>query len=166
MVYASDLDRGRRPGMLEDYENLLKLTHVCPLLHYGPWEQVTAHDVPVSLRHLVRLNSGIQLTDKILSEAAHGRIITADNLEMCRIVYGDEVLNGPSPVMGDVINVNSPLRFDDRMLGGLITYARAGQVTFITPFILAGANSPVTICLLYTSPSPRDQRGSRMPSSA
>ena len=26
--------------------------------------------------------------------------------------------------------------------------------------------SPLQICLLYTSPSPRDQRGSRMPSSA
>ena len=27
-------------------------------------------------------------------------------------------------------------------------------------------NKPVYVCLLYTSPSPRDQRGSRMPSSA
>ena len=26
--------------------------------------------------------------------------------------------------------------------------------------------STITVCLLYTSPSPRDQRGSRMPSSA
>ena len=26
--------------------------------------------------------------------------------------------------------------------------------------------NPFVICLLYTSPSPRDQRGSRMPSSA
>ena len=26
--------------------------------------------------------------------------------------------------------------------------------------------APVSACLLYTSPSPRDQRGSRMPSSA
>ncbi len=154
MVYASDLDRGRRPGMLEDYENLLKLTHVCPLLHFGPWEQVTAHDVPVSLRHLVRLSRGIELTDKVLSEAAHGRIITADNLEMSRIVFGDDAINPPNgetpdPVMGDVINVNSPLRFDDRMLGGLITYARAGQITFITPFILAGANSPVTMAAAF-----------------
>ena len=34
--------------------------------------------------------------------------------------------------------------------------------------ILLGAsdNSAAYICLLYTSPSPRDQRGSRMPSSA
>ena len=27
-------------------------------------------------------------------------------------------------------------------------------------------NTPVETCLLYTSPSPRDQRGSRIPSSA
>jgi trimethylamine--corrinoid protein Co-methyltransferase len=31
------------------------------------------------------------------------------------------------------------------MLGGLITLARAGQITIITPFILAGAMSPITI---------------------
>ena len=30
----------------------------------------------------------------------------------------------------------------------------------------SGADQQVHICLLYTSPSPRDQRGSRMPSSA
>ena len=28
------------------------------------------------------------------------------------------------------------------------------------------SHNPFSICLLYTSPSPRDQRGSRMPSSA
>jgi trimethylamine---corrinoid protein Co-methyltransferase len=31
------------------------------------------------------------------------------------------------------------------MLGGLITFARAGQVNIITPFILAGVMSPVTM---------------------
>ena len=33
-------------------------------------------------------------------------------------------------------------------------------------FILAILNNEIIGCLLYTSPSPRDQRGSRMPSSA
>ena len=33
-------------------------------------------------------------------------------------------------------------------------------------FLLSGLDRLVDICLLYTSPSPRDQRGSRMPSSA
>ena len=30
----------------------------------------------------------------------------------------------------------------------------------------SSVNAPINDCLLYTSPSPRDQRGSRMPSSA
>ena len=34
-------------------------------------------------------------------------------------------------------------------------------VSFLDPF-----NEKSLVCLLYTSPSPRDQRGSRMPSSA
>ena len=35
------------------------------------------------------------------------------------------------------------------------------------PFVeLADGSVKLDICLLYTSPSPRDQRGSRMPSSA
>ena len=34
------------------------------------------------------------------------------------------------------------------------------------PVVRGGEDAGVGVCLLYTSPSPRDQRGSRMPSSA
>jgi trimethylamine--corrinoid protein Co-methyltransferase len=143
-VFATDLDRGRRPGTLQDYTNLLKLLHMCNVLHTVGEQLVVPHDVPVSIRHLERLSAAITLTDKALMEAAHGRIIPADAIAMARIVFGHE-LPADGPVIGGIINVNSPLRYDDRMLGGLITYARAGQVTIITPFILAGVMSPVTI---------------------
>lgn len=143
MVYTTDLERGRRVGTMADYENYLRLTQMCNVLHFGCWEQVTPQDVPPSTRHLHRLRSGIVLTDKALMEAAHGRIISADNIEMARLAFGIPL--PADPIMGDVINVNSPLRYDARMLGGLITYARAGQVVMITPFILAGAMSPITV---------------------
>ncbi|MFZ0548543.1 MAG: trimethylamine methyltransferase family protein [Candidatus Promineifilaceae bacterium] len=142
MVYAQDLDNGRRVGTMADYQNFIKLSHMAPQLHLAAWEQVAPQDIPANIRHLHRLMAAITLSDKALMEAAHGRVITADCLEMARILFGR--LEG-DPVIGDVINVNSPLRYDERMLGGLITYARAGQVTFITPFILAGAMSPVTM---------------------
>jgi trimethylamine--corrinoid protein Co-methyltransferase len=142
MVYVADLDRGRRTGTMNDYEKLLKLSQSCHALHFAAWEQVTAQDVPVNVRHLHRVRAGLTLTDKVVMEGAHGRIITADTLAMMRLVFGS--LDG-DPVTGDVINVNSPLRYDERMLGGLISYARAGQATFITPTILAGAMSPVTM---------------------
>ncbi len=145
MAYATDLDRGRRPGTMEDFENFLKLSQMCNVLHFACWEQVTPQEVPVSVRHLRRLSSAITLTDKALMEAAHGRIISADNIALTKIAFGDHLAQGDGPIIGDVINVNSPLRYDARMLGGLITYARAGQVCFITPFILAGAMSPISI---------------------
>ncbi|MBE7470419.1 MAG: trimethylamine methyltransferase family protein [Anaerolineales bacterium] len=142
-VFAANLDIGRRPGLLKDYHNLQKLAQMCNLLHTSGEQLMVAHDVEVSARHLHRLLSGFTLTDKAIQEAAHGRIIPNDALAMARLVFGDDL--GSDPVLAGVINVNSPLRYDDRMLGGLLTYARAGQITIITPFILAGAMSPITI---------------------
>ena len=63
-------------------------------------------------------------------------------------------------------------------LGRILSYATAGLLIGLAGW--AVANSPAAMimrvlagllliamgCLLYTSPSPRDQRGSRMPSSA
>jgi trimethylamine--corrinoid protein Co-methyltransferase len=42
-----------------------------------------------------------------------------------------------------LINVNSPLRYDDRMLGALIEYSEVGQPVIVTPFLMAGAMSPM-----------------------
>src|SRR5207248_5647265 len=44
-----------------------------------------------------------------------------------------------------LINVNSPLRYDDRMLAALVEYAQANQALIITPFLLMGAMSPVSV---------------------
>jgi len=87
---------------------------------------------------------GYTLTDKVVLEAAHGRVIPTDALNIARLVFGDDLTSG-GPVTGGIINVNSPLVYDERMLGGLMTLARAGQVNIITPFILAGAMSPITL---------------------
>ena len=48
-----------------------------------------------------------------------------------------------------------------------IEYAEANKPKKVEkPEIKTKIATPTKICLLYTSPSPRDQRGSRMPSSA
>jgi len=143
MAYATNYEVGRHPSTMADLEDFLKLAQMCNVLHFAGSELVAPQDVPPSVRHLRRLFAAYTLADKAARDVAHGRTITADNLNMARIVFGDPLPD--SPVLGGVINANSPLRYDNRMLGGLITYARAGQVCIITPFILAGAMSPITI---------------------
>ena len=143
MAYASNLDVGRRRGTMEDYIAFLKLGQMCNVIHINAGELVAVQDVPSSARHLRRLLANYLYTDKAILEAAHGRVIPQDCFEMAKMAFGGDL--GGDPVFGGVINVSSPLRYDGRMAGGLISYARAGQVAIVTPFISAGAMGPITI---------------------
>ena len=60
-----------------------------------------------------------------------------------------------------LINVNSPLRYDDRMLARDVEYVKANQAVVITPFLLMGAMSPVSLRRRSCSRSPRRSPGSR-----
>jgi len=144
MVYVSDLDAGRRPGTMCDYQNLLKLQHMCNVLHAATEQLVEPQDIEPSFRHLRRKQAGYTLTDKAVTAAMLGRVVCRDTLEISKLVFDGDLITG-GPVTGGVVNVNSPLVYDKRMLGGLITMARAGQIVIVTPFVLAGAMSPVTL---------------------
>src|SRR5205814_8757656 len=63
---------------------------------------------------------------------------------MAEIVFGKESID-ETPAIISLINVNSPLRYDDRMLAALLEYAKRGQATIVTPFLLMGAMSPVSV---------------------
>lgn len=150
MVFAHDADRGRRQGTLEDYHNLMKIEQASNLLHFTGDQLVVPHDIEVSARHLQRSLASLTLSDRCYSEAVHGRVITADAIAMAQIVFGQTVTETDEPVVGGVINASSPLRYDERMCGGLLTFAAAGQALIMTPFILAGAMSPVTMAAAIT----------------
>src|SRR5215218_8537685 len=64
---------------------------------------------------------------------------------MGEILFGSREAIEETPVSISLINVNSPLRYDDRMLAAMLEYVRAGQPVVITPFLLMGAMSPVSI---------------------
>ena len=67
-----------------------------------------------------------------------------DTVDMAKIVFGEDFLN-ENTVLTSLINANSPMTFDATMLGSAKVYAENNQATMISPFILAGAMSPVTI---------------------
>src|SRR6201999_3846722 len=72
-----------------------------------------------------------------------------DTVEMTKILFGDDYMDTetgkPKTCVISLINANSPLTWDATMLGALKTYAHSNQATIVTPFILAGAMSPVTV---------------------
>ena len=67
----------------------------------------------------------------------------ADSVELCRMAWGGDLEN--KTVLTSLINANSPLAWDATMLGAAEVYARANQASIVSPFILMGAMSPVSV---------------------
>jgi trimethylamine---corrinoid protein Co-methyltransferase len=85
------------------------------------------------------------LTDKVYMGNVVSGVNARDTLAMTEILFGSRESIEQTPATISLINCNSPLRWDDRMLESQFEYSGAGQPVVLTPFILMGAMSPVTI---------------------
>jgi len=143
---VSDLDKGRRPGTREDYQNFLKLTQYFNCIHFAGGYAVEPMDIHPSVRHLDCLYDKLTLTDKTAHAYSLGKERVEDVIEMVRIAggYTHEEFDA-TPHMYTNINSTSPLKHDYPMLDGLMRLSRRGQPTIVTPFTLAGAMAPVTM---------------------
>jgi trimethylamine--corrinoid protein Co-methyltransferase len=68
-----------------------------------------------------------------------------DTIAMSEILHGGRESIEQTPACISLINCNSPLRWDDRMLDAQFEYSAANQPVVLTPFLLMGAMSPVTV---------------------
>jgi trimethylamine---corrinoid protein Co-methyltransferase len=143
---CSDMEKGRRPGTLEDNANFIKLSQYFNCIHTAHGGSVDALDVHASVRHLHILRNKYLYSDKISFSVSTGRNRLFDGMEAARIARGiswDQMLREPSTYT--IVNTNSPLKLDGPMAMGIIEMARHGQACVVTPFTLAGAMAPVTL---------------------
>ncbi|MDG2459994.1 MAG: trimethylamine methyltransferase family protein [Luminiphilus sp.] len=142
--FVHDLDKGRRYATIEDFRNFVKLAYMAPGIHHSGGTVCEPVDLPVNKRHYDMVYSHFKYSDKpLMGSVTHWRR-AQDSIDMAKIVFGDEFVD-QNCVLTSLINVNSPLVFDGTMLGSLKVYARNNQATVVSPFILSGAMSPVTV---------------------
>ncbi len=143
---VADLDRGRRIGNRDDYQNLLRLTQSLNPVHFLAGYPVEPVDLHHSVRHLHASLDALTLTDKVIHCYSLGRQRNVDVLEMVRIARGvDDATLDREPSVFTVVNSSSPLRLDTPMLQGIMAFAARNQAVCITPFTLSGAMAPVTL---------------------
>ena len=135
----------RRDAMMEDFRNFTKLAQSYDELDSAGGIICEPYDTPLDSRHLDMTYALQTLTDKIYMGNVVSGVNARDTIAMGEIVFGGREAIEKTPVSISLINCNSPLKWDDRMLESLFEYAKAGQPVVLTPFILMGAMSPVTI---------------------
>ena len=142
--FVQDLDQGRRYATIEDFRNFVKLAYMSPGLHHSGGTICEPVDVPVNKRHFDMIYSHVKYTDKPFMGSVTHPERAEDTLAMARILFGEDFLPRKT-VLTSLINANSPMTFDATMLGAATVYAENNQATVISPFLLAGAMSPVTV---------------------
>src|SRR5205823_943267 len=103
------------------------------------------NDRPLDSRHLDMVFALQTLSDKPYMGSVTSGPNALDTIRMTEILFGGRDKFETSPAIISLINVNSPLRYDDRMLSAMLEYNRANQAVVVTPFLLMGAMSPVSV---------------------
>lgn len=147
--FIRNLDEGRRYATIEDFRNFVKLAYMSGSLHHSGGTICEPVDLPVNKRHFDMLYSHMKYSDKPFMGSVTHPERAHDTVEMARILFGDDFIDPasgkPKTCVISLINANSPMTYDETMLGAAKVYARANQACILTPFILAGAMSPVTV---------------------
>jgi trimethylamine--corrinoid protein Co-methyltransferase len=135
----------RRDATMDDFRRFTKLAQSFSVLDSAGGVICEPNDTPLDSRHLDMTYTLQTLTDKVYMGNVVSGPNARDTIAMGEILFGGREAIEKTPVSISLVNCNSPLRWDDRMLDALFEYAGAGQPVVLTPFILMGAMSPVTI---------------------
>lgn len=141
--YLRDLDDVRRNPTLDDLANFHKLSHMLPAMHSSAHHIVEPYDHPISQRHLRITYSSMKHSDKTFMGMTTSPKNAEDVLDMAAILFGEEFLE-THPVVTGNCNGNSPLVWDETMLGAMRAFCRRNQPVLCSPFVLGGANTPAS----------------------
>ena len=144
--YLRDLDDVRRNPLLADLAMFHKLSHMLPALHSSAHHIVEPYDHPISQRHLRITYSSMRYSDKTFMGMTTSPKNAEDVMEMCAILFGEEFID-THPVTTGNCNGNSPLVWDETMLGAMRAFCKRNQPVLCSPFVLGGANTPASVAV-------------------
>ncbi|MDG1281071.1 MAG: trimethylamine methyltransferase family protein [Pseudorhodobacter sp.] len=142
--YLRDLDDVRRNPTMADLAMFHKLAHMMPALHSSAHHIVEPYDHPISQRHLRITYSSMKHSDKMFMGMTTSPKNAEDVMDMCAILFGADFID-QNPVVTGNCNANSPLVWDEVMLGAMRAFNRRNQPVLCSPFVLGGANTPASV---------------------
>ena len=142
--FVRDFKGGRRYATIADFEKFVKLGYMSKWLHHSGGTLCEPTDVPVNKRHLDMLFAHMLYSDKPFMGSVTEPSRARDSIDMVKILFGENFVE-KNTVLTSLININSPLTFDSIMMGAMEEYVTANQACIISPFIVGGAMSPVSV---------------------
>lgn len=144
-VYIRDMDRGRRPALLEDFANIIKLCQGGAAIALNGSIPVNPSDVPVDRRHLLMMREILRHTDKPIIGICADAEKVVQTLEMVAMVMGGADAFDDNHLIAVLVNPLSPLGYSREAIDTIIAYAERNQILLLAPCIMAGVSGPINL---------------------
>ncbi|WKY49196.1 glycine betaine--corrinoid protein methyltransferase [Eubacteriaceae bacterium ES3] len=143
--FIYEADGTKRDATMADYDNFVKLAGASKHLHMTGGTVCEPTDINENIRHMKMAYSHITNSDKVFMGSSSGYEYAMDAIEMAAILHGGKDVIKEKPALICLINSVTPLKYDDRMLGGLMAYAQTGQAMVIASLVMSGSTGPATL---------------------
>lgn len=144
-AFIDEWDGTRRRGTMQDYIKCLKLIHAEDLYTINGGIMIQPGDMPEKTAAIDMFYSALLHSDKaILLPTGFIEEMELIMEASCEVFGGKDALI-EKPRMVALINTNSPLALDERMLDCLMLLAQYGQPAILCPASMLGATSSLSM---------------------
>ena len=143
--FVTDLDKGRRSGLLEDFINIVKICDKLENIDIQSHISCEPTDVPVDKRPNVMVYNTMKYSEKPLMGSIYGYENARQSIELASIPFGGLDAIKEKPVIASIPCTLTPLSYDDKQLGAIMAYAEFGQPQLINSLSIAGMTAPATL---------------------
>jgi trimethylamine--corrinoid protein Co-methyltransferase len=143
-VNVTDIDNGKRPGTLQDVENLIKIYHASDMINVNSNNGVEANDIDISVRYLHIMRAVLRHTDKPFYTVLFGYKALHQAIDMLEIVVGEKLEKGGKTYMsvGSAPSL-SPMSWAPQTLEGIIALAERNQAISFGNATCTGVTGPI-----------------------
>jgi len=130
----------RKPATCKDYIDFVKLIDTSEVININSAVIVEPQEIDIKDRNMYRVANCLKYSSKPFIGFTNGRKNSKECIELVQRFSG-KIEN----VVLGIISPISPLKYDESMIEGIITYSEKKQPFAIASASLPGATSPVTI---------------------
>lgn len=145
-VHVMDLDHGKRPGTLQDVENLVKIYQASDVINMNSNSGTEANEIPEKVRHLYVMRALLRHTDKPFYTKLFSYQQMHEAMDMIEIVMGEKLEPGGNVYLSSGSTPSlSPLSWSAEVTDNIIALAERGQAVTTGTAISTGITGPMRI---------------------
>ena len=142
--FVCDVNGKKHAALMSDYVNFLKLYHQSNYYNVNGGIVVQPTDIGQSTIPLM-LYATMVYSDKVIITGTGETEEVEKLMDMLGIVFGGKKALSEKPRCLTIVNTNTPLQFDTKMLETMMVFNKYKQPVIIAAAAMAGTTAPMTL---------------------